>query len=56
MKKDKEGNKGWTCPKCGRTLSPALITCPFCSDDKKKEETNEGMKFEGKTILIEGSK
>jgi len=52
--KNKQGstdqNKGWICPACGKSLSPNIISCPFC---KPLTETGNAGTFQGKTILLE---
>lgn len=30
---------GWICPRCGRSVSPELKTCPYCST----QATDEGL-------------
>ena len=47
---EKKENLGWTCPKCGKTYSPSVTSCSDCN---KKTETNEGMQYQGKTVLVE---
>lgn len=32
-------NQGWICPRCGKVVSPQLMTCPYCNASK----TNEGI-------------
>lgn len=31
-------NKGWICPRCGRSVSPKFSTCPYCNS-----QANEGV-------------
>ena len=35
-------NVGWICPKCGRSVSPELKTCPYCSTVQSNEGLNPG--------------
>ncbi len=46
-KKNQNFNNGWVCSICGKSLSPNLITCPFC-----KTQIESGT-YQGKTILME---
>jgi uncharacterized OB-fold protein len=32
------GEVGWVCPKCGRSLAPNITTCPYCGE--KNPNTN----------------
>lgn len=32
------GNKGWICPRCGRSVAPKYATCPYCNG-----KANEGI-------------
>lgn len=51
-KNNPDKNEGWICPKCKTSLSPNVVSCPFC---KPSTKTEGGMTFEGKTILMEGN-
>lgn len=36
---ENENDRGWVCPKCGRSISPQYKTCPYCST----QATDEGL-------------
>lgn len=34
---ENENDRGWVCPKCGRSISPQYKTCPYCSTQAADE-------------------
>ena len=51
----KQQKTGWVCPICHLSNAPSNKVCIHCMDKNPGNNTvsNEGMKFEGKTILLE---